>query len=211
MLRVGITGNIGSGKSTVCNIFESLNIPIFYADLQAKAIYKNYPELQAQVINLLGPDSFLSPGDINKSYVRNAIFNNPILREKLNQIVHPFVFHDFDVWCQNQFATLNPPYIIKEAAILFESGANKTVDLAIGVLAPLETKIQRVKTRDHITTDEALSRIHAQWDENQWSPLCAFTIQNNGEQPLIPQVLEIHKQLLHRAAHPELFPQKFNP
>lgn len=209
MLRVGITGNIGSGKSTVCKIFESLNIPVYYADEQAKAIYHKYPELQAQVTDLLGPESFLSPGDINKPYVRNAIFNNPSLREKLNQLVHPFVFNDFDIWCQNQFQLHQPPYVIKEAAILFESGANKTVDLAIGVIAPLQMKIQRVQSRDNLSLEETMARINAQWEENQWLPLCTFTINNNGTEALIPQVLNIHKQLLFQAANPSQFPQKF--
>jgi dephospho-CoA kinase len=197
MIRVGITGNIGSGKSTVCSIFESLQVPIYYADREAKNLYSKYPEIKLQVQNLLGNAAYLDNGLPNVEFIRSEVFNNPTKLQSLNNILHPFVFHDFDLWCNNlQQTQPNLPYVIKEAAILFESGANKTVEKTILVSAPTHIKIQRAKHRDNTSEEEIKKRLSKQFSEEDLRNRVDFVIINDEKTPLIPQVLVIHHQLI---------------
>jgi dephospho-CoA kinase len=197
MIRVGITGNIGSGKSTVCSIFESLKIPIYYADREAKNLYTKYPEIKLKVINLLGNSAYLHNGLPNIEFIRSEVFNNPQKLESLNNILHPFVFYDFDLWCKNiQETQPDLPYIIKEAAILFESGADKTVQKTILVSAPTHLKIQRAQQRDNTSEEEVRKRLSKQFSEEDLQKRVNFIIINDEIKPLIPQVLAIHHQLV---------------
>jgi len=197
MIRVGITGNIGSGKSTVCSIFESLQVPIYYADREAKNLYSKYPEIKLQVQNLLGNAAYLDNGLPNVEFIRSEVFNNPTKLQSLNNILHPFVFHDFDLWCNNiQETQPNLPYVIKEAAILFESGADKTVEKTILVSAPTHIKIQRAKHRDNTSEEEIKKRLSKQFSEEDLRNRVDFVIINDEKTPLIPQVLAIHNQLV---------------
>ncbi len=197
MLRVGITGGIGSGKTTVCEIFNHLGIPIFYADHQAKKLYSDNSELKDQLIHYFGDETYISSTEINILFFK-TLLASPEKREQLNAIVHPFVFKQFDDWVSQQ----NSPYVIKEAAILFESGANKTVHKSIAVIAPEEVRIERVKQRDPHRNIEEIQRImQSQLSNDELQKRANYTIFNDGTQSLIEQVRKLHQILLNESRH----------
>ena len=196
MLKVGITGGIGSGKSTVCQIFAQLGIPIFNADQAVKDLYANHPGLKVKLQSAFGSEVYTPDNQINIPFLK-GLFASPENTEKLNKIVHPLVFQAFYDWAEQQ-KTL---YVVKEAAILFESGADKTVDLTIGVIAPEEIRIQRVKQRDNRSSEEIQSIITKQLTNNELRKKCNYIIENDGTQSLIEQVRDLHAQLLHESAH----------
>lgn len=193
MLKVGVTGGIGSGKSTVCAIFRTLGIPVYDADLETKQLYLNNTELKNQLIAAFGADVYLPDGSLNREKLRTIVFSQPESGRLLNSIVHPFVFAHFDQWCTRQ---TDVPYVIKEAAIMFESGGYRQMDLIIGVTAPDEVRIQRVMQRDHISREEVIQRINRQMPAEELRKRCDFIIRNSGEDSLINQVMEIHRKLL---------------
>jgi len=196
MLKVGITGGIGSGKSTVCHIFSSLGIPVIKADAETKQLYTNPTELRHQLVATFGEDVFLNSGAINKAFLSEKLrFDEG--RKALNATVHPFVFEQFKQWSEEQ----NSPYVIKEAAILFESGADKTVNKSILVTAPMDNRIDRVKSRDGRTSEEIQSIIASQWSESRLMDLVDFVVVNDGEHSLIEQVRDLHAKLMHQATH----------
>lgn len=196
MLKVGITGGIGSGKTTVCEIFSSFGIPVFNADAETKQLYTNSTELRHQLIATFGEDVFLNSGAINKAFLSEKLrFDEG--RKALNATVHPFVFEQFKQWSEEQ----NSPYVIKEAAILFESGADKTVNKSILVTAPIDIRIDRVKSRDGRTSEEIQSIIASQWSESRLMELVDFVVVNDGEHSLIEQVRDLHAKLMHQATH----------
>lgn len=196
MLKVGITGGIGSGKTTVCEIFSSFGIPVFNADAETKQLYTNSTELRHQLIATFGEDVFLNSGAINKAFLSEKLrFDEG--RKALNATVHPFVFEQFKQWSEEQ----NSPYVIKEAAILFESGADKTVNKSILVTAPMDIRIDRVKSRDGRTSEEIQSIIASQWSESRLMELVDFVVINDGEHSLIEQVRDLHAKLMHQATH----------
>ena len=196
MLKVGITGGIGSGKSVVCQIFSTLGIPIYNADSETKQLYFTDQQLKTHLIEAFGEDFYLSSNELNKSFVR-ALLNNQNSRELLNNIVHPAVFKHFENWVQLQ----NSPYVIKEAAILFESGANKTVDLVLGVIANPDIRIERVMQRDKLDRDTVQKIMELQLSNDDLISKCNFIITNDGNQSIIEQVLKIHSELLHQSTH----------
>lgn len=196
MLKVGITGGIGSGKTTVCQIFSQLGIPIFNADQAVKDLYANHSGLKIQLQSAFGSEVYTSTNQINIPFLKGLLLS-PEKTEKLNKIVHPLVFQAFYDWADQQ----NAPYVVKEAAILFESGANKTVDSTIGVIAPEEIRIQRVKQRDNRSLEEIQSIINKQLSNDELREKCDYIIENDGSQSLIIQVRELHAQLLHESAH----------
>lgn len=196
MLKVGITGGIGSGKSTVCQIFSALGIPIYYADEEAKKIYFNNHQLKSELIQSFGDSIYISSNEINKPLLREIISNDNS-RKKLNALIHPRVFEHFENWAKNQ----KSPYVIKEAAILFESGANKTVDLTIGILADKDVRLNRVLHRDQLSQDIVLKIMQTQIPQEELELKCNYLIQNDGNEMLIPQVLKIHQELLHQSTH----------
>lgn len=198
MLAIGVTGNIGSGKTAVCKIFEGLGLAIYYADTMAKRLYQTDFELKEGVITLFGHGSYDSEGQLVRQVLSDAIYRDPNLREALNDLVHPRVFADFKMWCDRKRA-LGKSYVIKEAAILFESGADKTVDLVIGVLAPLSLRLTRVIDRDGGNEKTAMLRIQSQMPQEQWVERCDYIINNDDAHPLEAQVLMIHESLLVRA------------
>ena len=196
MLKVGITGGIGSGKTTVCEIFSSFGIPVFNADAETKQLYTNSTELRHQLIATFGEDVFLNSGAINKAFLSEKLrFDEG--RKALNATVHPFVFEQFKQWSEEQ----NSPYVIKEAAILFESGADKTVNKSILVTAPMDIRIERVKSRDGRTSEEIQSIIASQWSESRLMELVDFVVINDGNHSLIEQVRDLHAKLMHQATH----------
>ena len=198
MLAIGVTGNIGSGKTTVCKIFEGLGLDIYYADAMAKRLYQTDSELKVGVLNLFGDASYDSDGELVRQVLSDAIYRDPKLREALNELVHPRVFADFKEWCDQKRA-MGKPYVIKEAAILFESGADKTVDLVIGVVAPLPLRLARVMGRDGGNEEAVMLRVQSQTPQEQWMDRCDYIINNDGQLPLEAQALTIHEALLARA------------
>ncbi len=195
MLAVGVTGNIGSGKTTVCKIFEGLGINVYYADAMAKRLYHMDLELKDGVIQLFGDAAYDDSGELARQVLSDAIYRDPKLREALNDLVHPRVFADFRSWCDEQ-RVLGKPYVIKEAAILFESGADKTVDLVVGVVAPLSLRLARVMNRDGGNEDKVMLRVQSQTPQEEWVDRCNYIINNDGQLPLESQVLRIHEDLL---------------
>lgn len=198
MLAVGVTGNIGSGKTTVCKIFEGLGIDVYYADAMAKRLYQTDSELKEGVLNLFGDASYDSNGELVRQVLSDAIYRDPNLREALNALVHPRVFTDFKDWCDEKRA-LGKSYVIKEAAILFESGADKTVDLVIGVMAPLSLRLKRVIDRDGGSVETVKLRIQSQMPQEDWAERCDYLINNDGNVLLQEQVLMIHEALMARS------------
>lgn len=196
MLKVGIAGGIGSGKTVICQIFSTLGIPIYNADSETKQLYFTNHQLQSKLIEAFGREFYLTPNDLNKSFVR-SLLNEQKTRELLNSIVHPVVFKHFENWVQLQTS----PYVIKEAAILFESGADKTVDLVLGVIADSEIRINRVAQRDSMLRESVQKIMDLQLSNEELISKCDFVIYNNGSESIIEQVLKIHKELLHQSTH----------
>ena len=191
MLKIGITGGIGSGKSTVARVFEILGIPVYYADDAAKRLMQEDPELKKQIITLFGETAFIE-GKLNRPWISEQVFGNPEKVNALNAVVHPATIRDAHDWMSRQ----HTPYTLKEAALIFESGSEKELDYVIGVDAPLELRIQRVIERDHTTRDAILQRMKNQLDETAKMKRCDFIIHNDGNQMVIPQVIALHQQLV---------------
>jgi len=192
MLQVGITGGIGSGKTTICKIFEILNIPIYYADDQAKKLMVTNELLIQDIKDFLGPDAYTKEGQLNRPYIANIVFNDQSKLDRLNSLVHPAMYKDGQRWHLQQKEV---PYTLKEAAILFESKGNALMDKTILVVAPLDLRIQRVIARDKISKEAVLSRISKQMSDEEKIPLADYIILNNGKAPLVPQILKIHDKL----------------
>lgn len=192
MLQVGITGGIGSGKTTVCKIFEILNIPIYYADDQAKKLMVTNELLIQDIKDFLGPDAYTKEGQLNRPYIANIVFNDQSKLDRLNSLVHPAMYKDGQRWHLQQ---KDVPYTLKEAAILFESKGNTLMDKTILVVAPLEIRIKRVIDRDTTSKEAVLARISKQMPDEEKIPLADYIILNNGKAPLVPQILKIHDKL----------------
>lgn len=190
-MKVGITGGIGSGKSTVCKLFAMLGIPVFEADKVAKELMNTSPVISEQLINLFGTAVYLPDHTINRKYLAGIVFNNPSLLAQLNSVVHPVVRKAFFDWCDKQ----DSPYIIHEAAILFESGFYKMMDKTIAVITNEDERISRVMKRDGVTLEMVNERIKNQWNDQQRKELADFIIGNNEDELIIPQVLEIDNKL----------------
>lgn len=195
MLRVGITGGIGSGKSTVCRVFEELGISVYYADAEVKKMYTENSELQHKITALFGPESFQN-GILNRPFISSRVFKDPALLQQLNAIVHPLVFADYDTWCE---AHKNETYTLKEAAIMFESGSDKQMDFIIGVTAPLELRIARTMQRDGLSREDVIARVQKQMPDEELIKRCDFLIENDGDKSLVQQVLNLHHILLEKA------------
>ncbi len=195
MLSIGLTGGIGSGKSTVARVFETLGIPVYYADDAAKALMNAEGPLKEAIIRNFGAEAYQS-GQLDRAWLGTQVFGSPEKLQLLNSIVHPATIADATAWMDRQTA----PYAIKEAALLFESDGNKTLDYVIGVSAPEAERIRRVMARDK--TDEASirKRMAGQLDEADKMQRCDFIIVNDGLQMVIPQVLQVHETLLRRSA-----------
>jgi dephospho-CoA kinase len=193
MLKIGITGNIGSGKTTVSKIFELLGIPVFYADEEAKKVMTDDEILVKEIKTTFGEKSYFDNGALNRKYLAGIVFNNDKELEKLNALVHPAVFRAFDTWVKNH---QDAPYVLKEAAILFESGSNKFCDQTIMIHAPLKTRIERVMNRDGLPASEIERRDSKQFSEEKKSSMADHIINNDGTDLVIPQVLKLHDHFL---------------
>ena len=191
MIKVGITGGIGSGKSTACKVFKTLGIPVFDADNIARQLINLNAEIRNQLIQVFGEAVYLPDQTINRKYLSGIVFNNSSLLTKLNGIVHPVVRNEFEEWCRKQ----NSAYVLHEAAILFESGFYKMMDKTIAVVTNEDERIQRVMKRDGITNELVEQRIKNQWTDKQRIKLANYIINNNDDELIIPQIIDIDKKI----------------
>jgi len=195
MLKVGITGGIGSGKTTVCQVFQTLGIPVFYADRAAKYLMEN-DAILVDGIKLLFGENIYKGGKIDRTQVASVVFSRPDILERLNVLIHPATVRYGQQWMQRQTS----PYVIKEAAIFFESGSYKDMDLMVGVSAPQTLRIWRTIGRDNITQEKVLERISNQMDEEEKMKRCDYVIINDGKSAILPQILKLHEELLKKAS-----------
>lgn len=191
MLRIGLTGGIGSGKTTVAHIFEVLGIPVYYADDTAKRLMNEDENLKRQIIENFGPESY-KDGKINRPYLSSVVFSDSNKTALINSIIHPTTIADSEAWMLQQQSA----YAIKEAALIFEASAEKNLDLIIGVTAPLTLRIKRVMQRDHVDEAAVLARIQKQMNEAEKMERCDFVVYNDEETLLIPQIVSLHQKLL---------------
>jgi len=194
MLKIGLTGNIGSGKTTVSKVFEVLGIPVFYADDAAKNVMVNDRQLITEIKSAFGDAAYFWDGTLNRKYISSIVFNNDKALAKLNSLVHPATFRAFDTWVKNTGNGV--PYVLKEAALLFESDSYKMCDYTIMVTAPLEARIKRVEERDGLSRAEIEKREDHQFSEEKKMHLADFIIKNNDSQLVIPQVLALHDRIM---------------
>ena len=192
MLKIGLTGGIGAGKSTVASIFKVLGVPVFDADATAKNILNTNSVLREQIADTFGSETYKN-GLLDKKYLATLVFNNPDQLAKLNALVHPATIAAADKWA-SRFA--DRPYIIKEAALLFEAGTYVGLDYIIGVTAPVELRIARVMARDQVSREEVLSRMQHQLDDTEKMQRCDFVIDNNEASLVIPEVLALHARFI---------------
>lgn len=193
-MKIGLTGGIGSGKSTVAKIFETLGIPVYYSDIEAKKILNENEELRKQVIRHFGAESYIH-NQLNRKYLSAIIFDDDQKRVLLNSLVHPLTIKDAAQWMQEQ----HTPYAIKEAALIFESDVWKHLDKVIGVSAPYELRLQRSMQRDNISKEAVEARMSKQMNEEEKMKRCDFIIYNNEKELLIPQVIALHELLINEA------------
>ncbi|HMO32628.1 MAG TPA: dephospho-CoA kinase [Lacibacter sp.] len=198
MLKIGLTGGIGSGKSTVARLFELLGIPVYRADAAAKRLMETDPALMRQIRDAFGEASY-SNGRLNRTFLAQSVFGDKSRLETLNNLVHPVTIADAEKW----FAAQKGPYVLKEAALLFESGTAAGLDFIIGVEAPRPLRIRRTMLRDGVGAAAVEQRMQHQIDETIKMRLCDFVIRNNEQELVIPQVLALHQQLLTRAQNKE--------
>lgn len=191
MYRVGLTGGIGSGKSTVARILETLGIPVYYADDAAKQIMNTDLGLRKEIQAHFG-DAAYADGQLDRKYLAGIVFNDPEKLSLLNSLIHPVTIRHSEQWFRRQSA----PYAVREAALLFESGASENLDFIIGVYAPKQLRLQRVIKRDGLSADEIQKRMSRQINEEMKMKLCDAVIGNDEQQLVIPQVMEIHERLL---------------
>ncbi|MFI5149179.1 MAG: dephospho-CoA kinase [Bacteroidia bacterium] len=191
-LKVGITGGIGSGKSVVCDIFRLLGISIFNSDLEGRKILDEEEEVKQKLVLLFGPEAYTTAGKADRKYIASLVFENPVRLKALNDIVHPAVAARFQRWCK---AHEKEAYILKEAAVLVESGAYKEMDKIILVSAPDHLRIERAQKRDNLSAEEVKKRSRNQLSEETLRKYAGYILVNDETQLLIPQVLALHEQL----------------
>jgi len=196
MYTVGITGGIGSGKSIICKVFQQLGIAVYDADSRGKALLREGVSVKEQVIAAFGTNAYNSDGSVNKVYLSDKVFSNKDALDKLNSIVHPAIRDDFKQWLSEQ----EGPYVLKEAAILIESGAYKELDEIIVVEATEAVRLRRVMDRDRSGEDQVRERMNAQLTDEERKIHAQHVIDNNDDQLIIPQILKIHEDIISRTS-----------
>jgi len=189
---IGITGGIGSGKTTCCRIFETLGISVYYADTRAKKLMNSDKMLKSQIKELLGKESYHRNGRLNRPFIASQIFNDKSLLKQMNALVHPAVGRDVIKWASQQTSE----YVMYEAALLVENGSYKNFTKLIVVSCPEDERIRRVVARDGTTTKEVKARMRNQLAEEKKIAVADYVIMNDGNELLIPQILEIHEKVL---------------
>lgn len=192
MKKVGITGGIGSGKTTVCRVFETLGIPVYYADERAKSLMNTNEDLRKEIIAIFGKDAYLPDGSLNRKHIASIVFTDNSKLKALESVVHPAVAKDGNDW---HYSQKDKPYTLKEAALLVENGSYKHFDKMILVTAPKSVRIERVMARDKTTAEAVEARMDAQLSDEEKRKVCDFVIENDGAQSIIKQVLKIHRTL----------------
>ena len=191
MLKIGLTGGIGSGKTTVAGIFESLGIPVYYADIEAKRLMNMDPLIKKAILEAFGPKAY-NRDLLDRKFLADKVFNNPVELKKLNNIVHPATIADADSWMGRQ----RSPYVIKEAALLIESNANQSLDYIIGIRSPEKLRISRTMKRDGLMEKQVVTRISFQMPEDEKLKQCDFIIENDDKNALIPQVMALNNKFM---------------
>ncbi len=191
MLKVGLTGGIGSGKTVVSNIFRILGIPIFNADQAAKKMMAESPEVRELLIKEFGEETYTDER-LNRPFLAAQVFSESYKLDRLNAITHPLIIDAANRWMRSQTA----PYIIKEAALIFESGSGAHLDYIIGVFAPMHMRLKRAMDRDQVSEEAIRSRMKRQISDTIKMKLCDFILVNDEQKLLLPQVLALHKQLV---------------
>jgi dephospho-CoA kinase len=192
MLKVGITGGIGCGKTLVCEIFKAFGLAVYNADQRAKHLTDTNRQITEKLKEIFGPDIYLASG-LDRKRVGKMAFSDPYLLNQMNNIIHPVVFSDYKKWLE---AFFNEKYTLIESAILFESGLNQMLDFVIAINAPAEIRIGRIMKRDGLSESEAMKRIGSQMFDDERNKKSQFIINNDGNTLLLPQVIEIHQQLI---------------
>lgn len=191
-LIIGITGGIGSGKSTVCQVFQLLGVPVFKADEVSKQLLDTNDVIKSGLIRLFGNEIYLSDGKVDQKKLASIIFNNEAQLKKVNELIHPEVRAEFESWVKKHS---HFPYVIHEAAILFESGFYKMMDFTILVSAPENQRIDRVMERNSVTEAEVKERIKRQWPEEKKQQLADKELINDNKNLIIPEIIQIDKNL----------------
>jgi len=194
MLKVAITGGIGSGKSLVCQVFKTLGIPIFDADAVSNQLVEHDAALKTAIIELFGKEAYKN-NIYNRKYIASIVFSQAEMLQALNALVHPKAIEAAKQWFEKQ----QTPYAIKEAAILFESNSEKDIDIIIGVTAPEKVRIERVMQRTGYSKEEVIKRMQQQMPDEEKMAKCNYVIQNNDTDAILPQILQIHKQLINKS------------
>lgn len=192
--RLGVTGGIGSGKTTVCRVFTVLGVPLFIADTAARELMDNDPAIRESINMIAGEDLYMN-GFLDRKGLARLIFNRSDMLMRVNAVVHPVVLHRFDEWA----AASQAPYVIMEAAILFESGADRYVDRVVTISAPVEERILRVMGRNDLTREEVLERISNQMEDKEREEQSYYVLDNSDNKMIIPDILKIHSDMLHFA------------
>jgi len=197
MNLIGLTGGIGSGKSTVAALFRTLGIPIYESDSRAKELMHSEDQLRHKIISVFGPEAYSPDMVLNRKWIASLVFNDQSLLEKLNDIVHPAVYEDLVKWA-NEETQKQAPYLIQETAILFEEHLSKRMKAIILVVAAEEIRIDRVTKRDNVSREDVLDRMKNQWTDLEKIPLSDYVIYNDGERSLIDQVRDIDQMIRSR-------------
>jgi dephospho-CoA kinase len=190
MKRVGLSGGIGSGKSYVAEILEKMGFPVYYSDARAKVLTDTHPHIISELIKRFGTTIY-EDGVLNRKALASLIFDSEENRLFVNNLIHPIVRADFDAWCETQ----DSPLVFNEAAILFETGAYRQFHATVLVIAPFETRIQRMMQRDRCTREQAEARIQSQWSDEQKIPLANAIVSNNGQEAVLIQVEHLTETL----------------
>ncbi len=191
MIKIGVTGGIGSGKTLISSVIQHIGYPVFYSDVEAKNILENDQKVKSEIIQLFGEEIYRFD-ILNKELLSKLLFSNKLLIEKVNSIVHPLVRFKFDEWSKNQNTTL----VFNEAAILFETEAYKNFDATILVIAPQEVRLKRVMLRDSLSKEQIISRINNQWLDEDKINLATYIISNDGSEPILYQIENVIDNLL---------------
>jgi dephospho-CoA kinase len=191
MKRIGLTGNIGTGKTTIARIFEVMGVSVYHADIRARVLLDS-DSVKHQVASLFGNQVINPMNQVDRKALANIVFNDKEKLAELNNLIHPLVEEDFAQWCETH---KNEHYILHEAAILFESGFNRLFDATIMVAAPEELCIARVMARDGITKEMVIERMQNQWPQEKKMELSEYVVVNDNHTLVIPQVIAIHKAI----------------
>ena len=193
MLKIGLTGNIGSGKSTVARVFEALGVPMFYADAEAKKCYFN-DQVKSHILASFGNDAYLNPTTLNTKYIAGIVFSDPKWLAHLNSIIHPQLRLEFVKWAENMARNHTVKYIVMEAAILFENNFDDMVDQTVCISAPKNQRIDRVLRRDNISEELIELRMKNQWPDSQLKEKSDFVLYNRDRSMILAKILQLHSR-----------------